>query len=876
MKRLSLSILILVCCALPALSNHIKGGFFSYEYLGTNPNDPTKIRYSVKLTVYMLCNPTGPQVNQVINFSIFDGASNVFIRDASVSLTNRFQLSKDFDDPCITDNQAGCYYEIIEYSLPELELSINTGGYTIAYQRCCRIAGINNLSSPSSDVGNTFTIKIPGNGVLNGAYVNSSPRFLVNDTAVVCSGSYFQYSFRATDSDRDDSLSYSFCSAYAGGTPGASAPATAANPPYSSVPYSFPFNGSQPMGSGVTIDERTGLISGVAPSMSGDYVVCVCVNEYRQGVLIGITRKELHVKVGDCQSVDATLQPSYVTCDGYTLTFSNLTSSSLINSFYWEFGDPASGVDNSSTLANPTHTFSDTGTYIIKLITNKDQPCTDTATAIAKVYPGFFPGFTTGGVCYLNPVQFTDTTKTRYGVVDSWSWNFGDLTTLADTSHNQNPRWTYAGAGPKTINFIVTSSKGCRDTVTQVINMLDKPVITLNFKDTLICRNDNVQLQASGTGVFSWTPNVNITGANTATPTVSPTTTTTYQVQLDDQGCINTDSVKVRVVNFVTLNVMPDTTICATDPAQLRIVSDALRFSWSPAGSLNNPTIQNPIALAGITDTYTVTATIGGCSETRNIGVTAVPYPIANAGVDPTMCYNVPIQLNGSHNGSSFTWSPTTYLTNTNTLTPTANPPTTRQYVLSSFDTRGCPKPGRDTVLVTVLPKILPWAGRDTSVIVNQPLQFNATGGASYQWFPATGLSSTTIADPIGTYGANIDSIRYKVLVFNEVGCVDSAYVTVRVFKTVPSVFVATAFTPNGDGRNDIIAPVAVGMKQINYFSVYNRWGQLVFKTSVNGAGWDGRIKGVMQSTNVFVWMVSAVDYLGNPYFKKGTVTLIR
>ena len=90
------------------------------------------------------------------------------------------------------------------------------------------------------------------------------------------------------------------------------------------------------------------------------------------------------------------------------------------------------------------------------------------------------------------------------------------------------------------------------------------------------------------------------------------------------------------------------------------------------------------------------------------------------------------------------------------------------------------------------------------------------------------------------------------------------------------SIFIPDAFTPNGDGLNDVVRPIAVGIQKINYFSIFNRWGQLVFKTTVNGYGWDGRIKGLVQGTNVFVWMVSAIDYTGKSLFLKGTVTLIR
>jgi gliding motility-associated-like protein len=253
-----------------------------------------------------------------------------------------------------------------------------------------------------------------------------------------------------------------------------------------------------------------------------------------------------------------------------------------------------------------------------------------------------------------------------------------------------------------------------------------------------------------------------------------------------------------------------------------------------------------------------------------------VPYPGANAGPPQTICYNTSAQLNGSIAGIRFEWQPTSYLSNPNILNPVSTPPRTTQYILLSYDTLGCPKPGRDTIVVTVQPKVRAFAGNDTTVVVNQPLQFQGTGGVSYQWSPGTGLSNTGIFNPIGVYNSSIDSVRYKLVVRDAIGCPDSAYVTVRVFKTVPSVFVPTAFTPNNDGLNDVVRPIAVGIRRIVYFSIYNRWGQLVFTTTVNKKGWDGKINGRTQDSNVFVWMVSAEDYEGRPIFQKGTVTLIR
>ncbi|MFZ1328263.1 MAG: T9SS type B sorting domain-containing protein, partial [Chitinophagaceae bacterium] len=446
-----------------------------------------------------------------------------------------------------------------------------------------------------------------------------------------------------------------------------------------------------------------------------------------------------------------------------------------------------------------------------------------------------------------------------------------------DISSLQNPSYTYPFLGTKNVRLIATDTRGCRDTISKTLTIIDKPPISLAFRDTLICVNDNLVLQASGIGNFSWTPPVNIINANTATPTVSPLTTTTYYVELDDNGCRNRDSVKVNVVSFVTLQAMADTIICRTDTIQLRVNSNGLQYAWTPASQFINATVKNPFAFTNNAMTnYQVTATIGGCSATDNIIVTTVPYPVVNAGTDFSICYNAMAQLNGMTDGSSWQWAPASLVSNPNLLNPVSYPPRTTNYILTAFDTRGCPKPTSDTIRVTVLPKMRVSAGRDTSVIVNQPLQLTATGGINYDWIPATYLSAADISNPVSIFPNPATGIQYKVIVYSTQGCKDSAYINIKVFKTKPTIFVPTAFTPNNDGKNDLLRPIAVGISNIEYFNIYNRWGQLLFSTTINGQGWDGRINGVLQSTGTFVWTVKATDYTGEAYFQKGVVTLIR
>ena len=877
MKRLLL-ILTTFFLSKTLLAEHITGGEMYYRFTGIATNG--EYQYHVTLKLYRDCFSAGAQLDASAAIGIFNRTTNTLVYNQLIPRTMVERLQLGSPGPCITNAPVVCYevgYYEFNISLPE---SVN--GYTIAYQRCCRINGISNLVN-SGNMGATYTADIPGTSVLADAPKNNSAKFIGTDTVIVCGGYPFTYSFAAVDADATDELRYSFCEAYVGGGqgggsggPNTPAPNPPVAPPYGAVNYNFPFSSGAPLGQSVTIDPVTGLISGRSPA-EGIYVVTVCVSEIREGKIIAVQRKDLQIKAGGCDIAKAQLNPEYISCDGFTLTFNNLSNSSMIRTYYWEFGDPGSGAaNNSSTLKSPTHTYSVAGDYTLKLVTNRNDECSDSTTATVRVWPGFFPDFTSVGVCVINPVQFTDRTTTVYGVVDKWNWNFGDNTVANDVSDIKNPNWTYADTGTKNVQFIVGNSKGCLDTIVKAIRVIAKPPITLAFRDTLICVPDAVQLQASGPGVFSWTPVTNMVNSNTGTPTVNPTTTTSYTVQLDEQGCVNTDTVQVRVVRVVTTRAMNDTTICLTDSVQLHINSDGLQHQWTPAASLNDPALQNPVATPTGTTNYQVIARIGSCSATENVIVTTVPYPTANAGNDTTICYNTPAYLHGSHNGNSFTWTPVGSLVNSNTLNPIAYPSNTTAYALTVFDNKGCPKPGLDTVLINVMPKIYPFAGNDTLVVIGQPLQLNAEGGVSYLWTPPTGLNNPNIKNPIAVYDQEIDSVQYTVQVFNEVGCSDSAFISVKVFKTNPYVFVPTAFTPNGDGLNDVIRPIAVGVKQIKYFRIFNRWGQMLFNTTTNEQGWDGKIEGVPQGSNVFVWMVSAIDYTGKPIFLKGTVTLIR
>jgi gliding motility-associated-like protein len=97
----------------------------------------------------------------------------------------------------------------------------------------------------------------------------------------------------------------------------------------------------------------------------------------------------------------------------------------------------------------------------------------------------------------------------------------------------------------------------------------------------------------------------------------------------------------------------------------------------------------------------------------------------------------------------------------------------------------------------------------------------------------------------------------------------------VKLVKNI-EIFVPNAFTPNADGKNDVLRPVFFGIKKLNYFRVYNRWGQLFYQTQNAETGWDGTFKNVGQETQTVVWVLEAIGVDGNAYTKKGTTLLLR
>ncbi len=162
-------------------------------------------------------------------------------------------------------------------------------------------------------------------------------------------------------------------------------------------------------------------------------------------------------------------------------------------------------------------------------------------------------------------------------------------------------------------------------------------------------------------------------------------------------------------------------------------------------------------------------------------------------------------------------------------------------------------------------------AGNDTLIAAGIPFQLQGSGGVTYQWAPPFGLNDPTLPKPTATIDKDME---YILTASSPAGCSSTDTVRIRVFQGL-EIYVPTAFTPNGDGRNDILRAIPIGLK-FKYLRIYDRWGNLVFQTIDHRQGWDGSFQGKRMPTGTFTWSVSASTADGKAINRHGTLQLIR
>jgi gliding motility-associated-like protein len=233
-----------------------------------------------------------------------------------------------------------------------------------------------------------------------------------------------------------------------------------------------------------------------------------------------------------------------------------------------------------------------------------------------------------------------------------------------------------------------------------------------------------------------------------------------------------------------------------------------------------------------------------------------------------TICFADTYNLNTlfNTNGLTANWTLNgTPVANVNAVSSTGT------YQLEAINSNGC----ADSALFffTKLPPVIAFGGHDTIAMSGTPHQLFATGGVNYSWTPVFALDNASIQNPMATLNADQ---QFIVTVTNEIGCAGFDTVFLKVYDNGPTYLVPNAFTPDGDGLNDIFRPIPVGIVKTDWFKIFNRYGQLIYSNNKYLYGWNGTINGIKQPTGTYVWIVSGYDQSGNAIVKKGTVILIR
>ena len=205
MKFLTTFFVLMIIASNNLLANHIRGGELSYRYLGPGRSANTS-RYMLTLKLYIDCfqNNQG-QFDRQVPFTIFDRNTNRQIGQPEIApFAEERRISYDPNsNPCITNPPSDICYNLRFY-YKEIELPNTPQGYIISFQRCCRIAGIRNISGNSDDTGATYFCEIPGTDILPSNEHNSSPIVSGNDAVAICAGTNFTFDFSANDGTERD------------------------------------------------------------------------------------------------------------------------------------------------------------------------------------------------------------------------------------------------------------------------------------------------------------------------------------------------------------------------------------------------------------------------------------------------------------------------------------------------------------------------------------------------------------------------------------------------------------------------------------------------------------------------------------------------
>ncbi len=544
--------------SLQVCASHIIGGDITYECLSQG-------KYRFTLSLYRDCVGMGAPFDSASG-SLFTGTVTIYQGDSTVPMTinglNHILLPSpvitrvepNLSNPCLDPLTDVCVEEGVYVF--DVDLPVNTQSYHIVYQRCCRNFSTTNIVYPGG-TGETFYIELTPAAQ---QFCNNSPAFNDFPPIVICAGEPIDFDHSASDAD-GDVLVYELCHPFTGGgfntqypnAPNGVAPDPDLPPPYTPVLFiDPPFSFDLPLSAdpALAINSSTGFMTGV-PIDTGQYVVGVCVSEFRNGQLLSRVLRDFQFNVELCEfkvlaniAEDNTVQlqgEQYFVvnvCGENTVNFQNQsTQSENISSVLWEFD--LGGNIKTSTQWDATFSFPGGGTYYGNLFVNPNATsgtCSDTARIEVNVFPEITADFTFDyDTCLVGPVTFTDLSESGAGpgAIISWDWSFGD----GNLSNEQHPVHTYQASGQLSVELLVLDTNGCTGLRTKTVRYFPVPqLLVVAPSDFIGCQPakiffDNLSSLVDGNYVALWGFGDGGTGTDIS-PTYTYENAGTYSVSL--------------------------------------------------------------------------------------------------------------------------------------------------------------------------------------------------------------------------------------------------------------------------------------------------------------------------------------------------------
>lgn len=821
--RKVLAIISFLLLVTQAKATHIVGGDFYYQLLSNG-------QYRITMKLYIDCYNGNPQAIESDEFAIF----GIFDSDNQLLFTREIQrtgpihlLGKVYK--CIVNPTDVCvdqYNYTFDIDLPQID-----GGYTIAFQRCCRNNTIKNLVD-AAGTGATYWVHIPDKKIVS---EDNSPIFKKFPPIYVCTGFPLVFDHSATDAD-GDSLVYELYQPYTGADKDAPRPNPPANPPFKNVTWGSGYSTNNPMYGNpiLKIDEETGELT-VTPNITGQFVIGVKVKEYRNGVLIGETLRDYQFNVVDCQAIAVANFKAITACSD-TVKFQDKSLGTT--SLTWDFGDPASGVDNSSNLKNPTHIYKLNGDYTVKLKA-WNPACEDEISIKVKVRTK--KGFNLGAdkVFCATAKQVISVPFTDY---QSILWSTGSKASFISV------------AVPPAGKYWVTAQYENCPPFSDTVNLGYNPVSFKPIADSLFCDSVKTSLSVknrSAAAKIIWS-----VGDTSATVNIKKEGK--YWVRVYNKNCALTDTINL-VKARIQSNLGPDRFYCNNFTATLDAGSlqSGVNYLWQDGSMGQTFTTTSP-------GKYWVTTTLKHCTASDTLTI-ANSKVLLNIGPDKHFCDSIKIVLDaGPPNGNA----PTTYLWNNGATTQTITVVTPGIHTVTKRDSFGCSN--SDSIFLTVSPSPIIDLGKDTiEICMRDPKRLTPGPGFTiYRWSTGSGDSAITTEIPG----------KYFVTVVDEAGCTGSDTIIVLTNPNlIPNIiYIPNAFTPNGDGLNDVF-PFETPVLQNDYnLKIFNRWGEKVYDSNTNRAPWNGETRQDDSQLDAYMWIVSYKGCDGVRHTDKGTVTIIR